>query len=494
MAHFVKAFQKSFIYIFLAVFLFSSFLPVFGEEENMSNFVEPILSPSAPDYDAAHPEDLTPDQIYATSAILIEANSGTVIFEKNPDEPMNPSSTTKILTVYLASIIGQQEGLLEQKVVASDSALTIPEDSSTIPLQVGEEINYKDLLYATMIRSGNEGANMLAEAAAGSIDNFIDMMNDYAVNVLSLKNTHFSNTHGYPDTYHVTSARDMAAIARQAMTDELFRTISKTTSYPLPQSNMKRSRTLNANRYRFLEADSDNKYYYPDGIGIKTGTAFRSGYCFVGAAERDGITLISVVFYSGYYNRWTDTIKMMDYGFSQYQSTTPVDLYNENPLYVNLSGYSTDDTDLGRVLLDIVPEESDNIPTIIAPKKELEYLSERLYDIVLVEYEDLVAPVNAGQKLGTLYYIEENGNTSAYQLVASRSVAKRENAPKTLAQIEEETYADPNPFPPLTLEVVLFILLVLFVIFLLIRGLLRLIGTLPKKRNKLPKRQTRRYH
>ncbi|NLB90396.1 MAG: D-alanyl-D-alanine carboxypeptidase, partial [Clostridiales bacterium] len=324
------------LFLLLTILCLSFSSVALGQDVDEEQLPNPTLPPGTPEYNADLPDELLSDQLYASSAILIEYESGNVIFEKNADEIMHPASTTKILTVYLASIIGQEQNLLNETVYASEEAIhPLPEDSSLIPLKVGESINYKDLLFATMVRSGNDGANVLAEAAGGSIESFVSIMNDYVAS-LGLTNTHFVNTHGYTDPSHYTTARDMAAIAREALSDDLFRQTARLTSYSLPQSNETKAVTLNAQKYYFL--DPESKYFYPSGIGIKTGTTTNAGYCFVGAAEKDGVTLISVVLYSGRYSRWEDTKKLMDYGFSQYVSTTPMKLYQQNPLYVNVSG------------------------------------------------------------------------------------------------------------------------------------------------------------
>ncbi|NLB91731.1 MAG: hypothetical protein GX786_11010, partial [Clostridiales bacterium] len=149
---------------------------------------------------------------------------------------------------------------------------------------------------------------------------------------------------------------------------------------------------------------------------------------------------------------------------------------------------------LGQVELDITPLEGGN-PNIVLRKDTMALLTEDFHDMILVEYtRDLTAPVTVGESLATMYYFPEGGEPVSYLLTAKRSVSKRENAPKTLAQIEAEALNDPNPFPPITGELIIILLLILVIIIWLIRMLLRLIGKIPKKRTKLPKRQSRRYN
>ena len=147
-----------------------------AEEENVIYYIEPELPSDVEPYDPEHPEDLYEDQLYAKSAILIEASSGEVIFEKNADATMYPASTTKIMTVLLGIMMGD----MNQTVYLSQTAADIGDDSSDMGLDVGESINFKDLLYGTMVRSANEGANLIAETLYGSVPAFAEVMNEAA--------------------------------------------------------------------------------------------------------------------------------------------------------------------------------------------------------------------------------------------------------------------------------------------------------------------------
>ena len=127
---------------------------------------EPTLSPSAPDYDPEHPEDLSPDQLYALSAVLMTQDTGEVIFEKDADTVRYPASMTKILTVLLGITMVDD---INQNVVVSESAINVPSDSSTMNLKAEEEIPFIDVLYGTMLLSANDGANVIAETVSGMI-------------------------------------------------------------------------------------------------------------------------------------------------------------------------------------------------------------------------------------------------------------------------------------------------------------------------------------
>ena len=446
------------------------------------------IDPNAAPYDPDHPEDLTPDQLAAVSAILIEESTGMVIFDKNADQLMFPASTTKIMTALLAILAGN----LDDTVTVSASALAgrvSDTDSTRVGLKEGEEVNLRDLIYATMIRSGNDGANVIAEHISGSISSFVDLMNQ-AAEIYGMTNTHFANPHGLQDDTHYTTAHDLAILAREAMKNETFRDIVSTKSYNMPRSNMQSSRTFTNGYYIF---NPDSKYYYEYTTGIKTGTTDAAGYCFVGSASKNGVDLISVVLYSGRYDRWRDTNKLFEYGVSQYVSVTPIDLYNMNPVWVQTSGYSLEDANMGKLDLTCVPVDSSATAQIVTTQAEVERMAENLRDTVLIDYtRDFVAPVTAGEIVGTMTYFPENQNPVVYNLIASRTVAQRTGAPKTLQQIAAETDADPNPFPPLSIWLVLLFLSPLIAYGIVLVVLHFIMKVLRKRQAKLPK-NSRRY-
>lgn len=457
-----------------------------------TKFVEPTLAPDATPYDAEHPENLEDDMLYAPSVILIEASSGDVIYQKNADQVMYPASTTKILTVLL----GIELGDMDATVTVSETAMQLgDEDATTMGLEVGEEINFHDLLVGTLIRSANEGANVIAEAISGSIAEFVELMNTTAASY-GCTNTHFANPNGLHDPNHYTTARDMAIIAREAMQNETFREIAATLSYSMPKTNKQRARTLTLRDNSFMTPgteDSPNKYYYPYGIGIKTGFTNAAGYCYVGAAEKEGVELITVVLAAGQRGRWADTIKLMDYGFSQYVSVTPIDLYQMNPITIQTTNYSLSDTDMGRLALVCQAADPTKSVSITATQRQVEIMADNLRNTCLISYtRDFVAPINAGEIMGVMTYFDENGNAVDYNLTAARSIAMRENAPKTLEQIVAETEADPNPFPPLTVELVVYMAMPLAVLAGLVLLLRKLFRRRHIRRHRVPK-PTNRY-
>ena len=443
-----------------------------------------LLTPALParaEYDPSAPENLKPEDLTCTSAILVEADTGEVIFEKNADALIYPASTTKILTTYLGILTNDPNRI----VTVSPAAMDIPADSSTIPLSIGEQVRLEDVMYATMLKSGNEGANVIAEAVGGSIWNFVNVMNNAAQSFGCLS-THFVNPHGYHDENHYSTARDMCTIARIAMKNDTFRDIVRQANYIMPQDNIYSERNLITNN-QFVN-NIDNRTFYPEGIGIKTGNTAAAGYCYVGAAERNGVTLISCVYHATSDSaRYTDTIKLMDYGFTQFVGISIAELYRINPKVVDISQYALDDSGLGKLTLGLKQVSSEGSDSIVVSAANRDYLTHHLGDITITEYtRGFTAPVEAGEVMGTMTYYNNQGQATVYELVATRSIERRERAAPTLEEIAAYSAADPNPFPRFTFEfALLYIALPLIALFILFRLIHGLFHRKPKKRKKL---------
>ena len=444
--------------------------------------VLPLRSARA-EYDPGRPEDLKAEDLTCRSAILVEADTGEVIFEKNADALIYPASTTKILTTYLGLLLDDPDRI----VTVSAAAMDIPSDSSTIPLSIGEQVRMEDLLYATMLRSGNEGANAIAEAVGGDVFNFVHLMNK-AASSFGCISTHFANPHGYHDENHYSTAREMCTIARIAMQNETFRDIVRRDAYIMPEDNIYSERKLPSNN-QFVNS-SNGETYYRYGIGIKTGNTTAAGYCYVGAAEKDGVTLISCVYHaSSDAARYTDTIKLMQYGFTQFRSVSIQDLYRSNPKVVDISHYALDDGNLGKLTLELrlQSQEAENADYVVVSPANRDYLTHHLSDITITEYtREFSAPVTAGEVMGTMTYYNSKGEATVYDLVATRNIGRRERVAPTLDEIAAYSASDPNPFPRFTFEfALLYIVLPLAGLFLLYRLLHSLFHRKPKKKKKL---------
>lgn len=251
--------------------------------------------------------------------ILVDADSGCVLDEKNSNDKIFPASTTKILTAILAI-----ENLdLDKAIVVTNTGIDIPWDSSKVDLISEEVISVENLLYCTLLSSGNDAANMLGEAVSGSIDNFVILMNEKAKS-LGCKNTNFVNAHGYHNKNHYTTASDMAIILRYALQSEKFRKICATATYIVPATNKSAKRNL-TNTNRLLLTKEQNKYAcpYKYALGGKTGYTTEAGRCFVGWAKKDDKTLIACVFNAPVEGtqdpKFIDSINLFEYGFNNFE-------------------------------------------------------------------------------------------------------------------------------------------------------------------------------
>ena len=241
-------------------------------------------------------------QVQARAAILIDAETGQVLYAKNAHKPLPPASLTKIMTAVL--VLEQCD--LDAVVKASKRAVNT--QASSMHLRVGEQVKVRDLLYALMLRSANDAAVALAEHAAGSVEAFAELMNEKAKS-LGAKHTHFVNPHGLHDPRHLSTAHDLALITRYAMQNETFRAIVKTPYYIVERS-MNQDDLWMVNKAKFLQE-------YPDAEGVKTGYTNPAGYCFAGSAQREGRRLITAVLNSP--QRVADTIALMEHGFNDWE-------------------------------------------------------------------------------------------------------------------------------------------------------------------------------
>ncbi len=234
--------------------------------------------------------------ITAEAAILIDGNTGNLLFEKNGDKVMFPASTTKIMTAIVAlDAVERGEISLEQSLVLSQGAYdTLAADGSSIALKVGEEMPLKNLLEGLLIASGNDAAAAIAEGIAGSIDAFVEKMNATAKE-LGLESTHFVNPHGLHDPQHFTTARDMAKMALEAMKNDTFRGIVECAHIYLPATNMSEKRYF-INTNNLVSRMRYPYYFYDYATGIKTGSTSEAGYCLVSSAEKGDKSVIGVIF------------------------------------------------------------------------------------------------------------------------------------------------------------------------------------------------------
>ncbi len=280
-----------------------------------------------------------PPSTNSKAAIAMEAGSGTILYEKNINGKVYPASITKILTAILAI-----ENLkLEDNIVASKAALKIPWDSSSAYIKEGEILTVDELLHCLLIYSGNDAANVLAEAVSGNIPDFVKLMNSKAKE-LGCTGTNFVNAHGYSDDNHYTTALDIAKIFNYCIQNEHFVKIISTKLYIVPETNKTKSKRYLYNTNRLLLTKSENKHgrYYEYAIGGKTGYTNEAGRTLVTLGEKDGKTIIIAVFKAAMINgkdaRYTDAINLFNYSFDNFSKRT---FTNKDNYIFDYTNYNT---------------------------------------------------------------------------------------------------------------------------------------------------------
>lgn len=240
--------------------------------------------------------------VSAKGAVLIDVNSGRILYEKNPNQQMKIASLTKIMT----AIVAIENGNLEDMVTTSDNAFGV--EGSSIYLKKGEQLSLENMLYGLMLRSGNDAATAIAEHIGGSIEGFVYLMNEKAM-YLGLTNTHFANPHGLDHEQHYSSPRDMAVLTAYALKNPTFKKIVsiKVKSAPMEGQTWNR-KWYNKNKMLF-------KYEWAD--GVKTGYTRAAKRCLASSATKNGIQLAAITLNAN--DDWNDHIRMLEYGFNNYK-------------------------------------------------------------------------------------------------------------------------------------------------------------------------------
>ena len=252
-------------------------------------------------------------EIFAQAGVLIEASTGTILYDKNAKDKMYPASITKILT----SLIALENSKLEDMVTFShDAVYSLEIGDANCGMKEGEMITMDATLHAVLLASANEAANAVAEHVGGSIDGFADMMNKRAKDAGAIS-SNFANPSGLFDENHYTTPYDMAMITRDAIKSQKFLDIEKATSYIIDTTNITDETRYISNRHKMLYPN--NNVYYDGILGGKTGYVNESGNTLVTFAKRGNMTLISVVMKSDTYNVYSDTAALLDYGYNNFK-------------------------------------------------------------------------------------------------------------------------------------------------------------------------------
>lgn len=392
--------------------------------------------------------------IPAEAAVLMDYETGEVLYSKNGNEKIYPASTTKAWTAYL--VLKYKPNLNEP--IKIDKELNI--EGSSMYLKLGEEFTVKELLESLLVHSSNDVAVVLAEYVSGSVSKFVKLMNSEAKSI-GANNTHFNNPNGLPDKDHYTTAHDMALIARECMSNNTFRQIVKTKSISFPATEAYPYERYFINTNKFLTSkekinykgkDIDIKYDIVD--GIKTGYTDDAGRCLLSSAVKNDMRMICAVFKSTGNDIYLASRTLLDYGFNNYHNKT----------IISKNKYTFTE----RILF--------------TKQKELTYEPEFTYKVLLkngsstdnystkVKLDKIKLPIKKGDKVGTLEVYNGRKLETTINLISTN------NLNSILGPIIE------NKIVSTIIKLILFIFIVLFI------GLLYL-KVINKKRKRLRKRR-----
>lgn len=340
-------------------------------------------------------EDLAPN---AQSAIMIEASTGEILFEKNKNERLAPASMTKMMSMLLIMEEIESGNLKwDEMITASEKASSM--GGSQIFLKAGEKMSVKDLLKGVSIASGNDATVALAERISGSEDAFVKRMNTRAKD-LGLKNTNFVNATGLTADNHYSSAYDMSLIARELVKHEKILEFTSTYEDYLRKDTKSPFWLVNTNRLVKFKEGVD---------GLKTGFTSEAGYCLTATMKKDGMRLITVVMKEEDTNkRSADTTKMLDYGYNVYMVQNILD----------------ENTTIEKKKVELGNEKE----VEIVPKESITILNKKSEEMKNITYKTniykLVAPIKKGTKVGTIDIIENDNIIASIDATIKNDINK----------------------------------------------------------------------
>lgn len=345
--------------------------------------------------------------INAKSALLIEKNTGKIIYDKNIKEQNYPASTTKILT----AIITIENCDLDDVVTVSQNAISnVPKSYVIAPLFAGEQIKVRDLLYALLLKSSNDAAYALAEHVGGSVEGFSEMMNNKAQE-LGCENSHFVNPNGIDNPEHYTTAYDMYLISNYAMKNETFAEIVSTYQYTLPATNKYPANDrVMKNTNNFVNPSS--VYYNENVKGIKTGTTDLAGNCLITESVNNGLEYFTVVLGAETSDaKFVETKEMIDYAFNNFTLT---ELHKKDDVIssIEIENAAKENNILNLALSDDIIVMN-NVNTDVA---EIEP------EITLKD--NIKAPISKGQEIGIVKY-NVDGIEYTVKLLAANDVSSQ---------------------------------------------------------------------
>lgn len=350
-------------------------------------------------------ETIDNSKISGQSAVLIEEESGDVLFEKNMNKKIYPASTTKIMTALL---------VLEN--LSPDEIITVPEDfphveGSSLYLMIGEKFTVKQLVEALLVHSCNDVAVLFANRIGGDVNTFVQMMNDRAKKI-GCKNTHFENPHGLHDPNHYSTAYDMALIAKEAMKNDEFRRIVSMDFMVLEANDIFKEKRYLQSTNRFLWSKSKIIYknkYIPikwDAVnGIKTGQTPEAGNCLITSARENNMNLISAVYKANGFEVYRDSRLILDYGFDNFK----------------IEKVLTKNKVLGKIKVPMTVQET--VSYVSGENYSICYpMGEKPKYKVVFEKQDFKLPLKKGDKVGTVTVTDSKGDKRIFDAYANNQL------------------------------------------------------------------------
>ena len=348
-------------------------------------------------------------ETFSPVALLMDAKTGKVLYEKNGYEQNYPASTTKLMTAILTV---ENCDLSDIATVSYNAVMSVPYDYTNAALQVDEELTIEQLLNVLLIPSANDAGNVLAEHIAGSIESFATMMNTKALEI-GCKNTHFTNPSGIHNDGHYSTAYDLALIGRYAMQYDTIKNIVTKTSYRLPATNKYET----DNRYfvttNSMLRESFKSYYYEYVTGLKTGYTEHALDCIVATAKKDDMELIVVILHAGYNpdglrQKYLDCKTLFEYGFNNY----------------TLKTIATKDTVCKTIEVNGATKETKNLDLLYKNDISI-FLSNKdaqnSIEPTITLKDNLCAPITQGEIVGKAEYVADDITYSS-DLVAASTV------------------------------------------------------------------------
>ena len=340
--------------------------------------------------------EFDPESISTPYFLLMDADTGTVIYHKQGDTQFYPASTTKILTCIIA---------LENTTDLDEtfSVGPVTDRGSCMGIREGEKLSMRDLLYGLMLVSGNDAADAIAHKLAGGRSEFAAIMNEKAAEI-GMTKSHFMNANGLHNEEHVSTAYDMALLARYAMQNETFRKIVSTEQYTTSPTNIE----------------------YEYATGIKTGNTIQSGYCLVASATKNDRNLILVILGDNEYEvaseyRFKNAKSIFEWAFEKLETASAADLGMQTQFTVQVSDASL--SDAGSGMLSIVADLSTSSVSMLSDDIAAIKADPSLVTVTIQDADSVKAPVKQGDVLGTVVYSYKGFTFLTADLVASRDVA-----------------------------------------------------------------------